>query len=284
MYKDLTQALDVQEFVLNEFAVLPGQTEDLFTIPVTDNEVVQVQFSYTVHDRRTRSARVGQFQVMANGHEAIPDPIPSAHITTEAYGEEPASMVVDVRSAGSDIIFQGTNNTTQAEPMFISAQIKVLHIPVFASPRIRFTITGMTGGQNFNGLGNGVHLLTPISYYRSPLGGSAVSAIKYTTGPTTTLSFATGTQCELWNGAPPPGTLSTYQGGVRLGREFAIATSIAEVAWHDGATTQNTLVTFTTGVTGFAQDRVLSGTFVVGGVTFTWEREPTDPPVRWGNY
>ncbi len=284
MLKNLTQALDVQKFAVSEFVVAAGQTEDVFTVPVALDETVQVLFAYTIHDRKTRSAKVGQFQVLASGHTTIPDPVPSAHVTTEAYGEEPTLMNIDVRSTGPNVIFRGVNTLTQQEPMFVSAQIQVLHIPAIPPPRLRLTITGMTGGQNFNGLGNGVHILTPISYYRSPLSGSATSVIVYTTGPTTTLTFATSTACELWNMAPPAGPFSSYQGAIKMGKEIAATSSKGAVVWHDGSTTQNSSNTFTTGVTGFAQDRILSGSWVVSGVTFTWEREPTDLPVRWGNY
>ena len=284
MFRDLSQANNVQFFTLNEAGIAPGQSTDIFTIDVATDEVVQVVFDYTIHDRRSRNSKVGSIQVMANGRVSIPDPVPNAHVTTEGYGDNADQMNVDVRSPGNQIIFQGVNTYSQQEPIFVSAQIRVNHIPLFAPPRIRLTITGMTGGQNFNGLGNGVHILTPISYYRSPYGGSAYSEIPYTTGLPQSFTFSTGTQCEFWNMDTGAKSLSPYAGNMKFGRDQGNPLSIGQVEWHNGATVIFTNLTFTTGVTGFAKDRVLSGSITDGTVTLAWEREPTDPPYRWGNY
>lgn len=282
MHKDLSQAPSIQEFAVNEFVIMPGQNEDVFVVPVGTNEIVQVIFDYTIHDRMNRCARVGSFQVMANGREAVPDPVPAAHVTTDAYGEEPQNLQIDVRSSGNVLQFRATNSYTQQELILVSAKVKVVHVPATSRPRIRLTITGMTGPQNINGLGNGVHIVEPFLYYRSPYGGSAVS---YFPTITTSFTFSTGTQCELWGWAktPPGPPTSSWDGVLQFGVSQGAPSSLANVLWNNGITVYATTITFTT-FTGFARDRVLSGSFAVGPVTFVWEREPTDPSNRWGQY
>lgn len=286
MFRDLSEAPSIQEFSVDEFSILPGANQDVFAVGVATNEIVQVIFDYTIHDRRNRCARVGSFQVMANGREAIPDPAPCSHVTTEAYGEEPQNLQMDIRSSGSQLLFRATNAYTQQEPIYVSAKVKVVHVPEWPSPKIRLTLSGLSGGATVFGLGNGVHTLIPFFSYRSPYGGSASSYIPYSTGGGgTTLSFSTGTQCERWNKNPYGVSLATYQAMMDFNAQGGTGTvSTGVVKWHNGVTTYSTALTFTTGRDGFCQDRLLSGSLVVGPVTIAWEREPTDPPTRWGNY
>jgi len=278
MFKDLTQSSSVQDFSIDEVAILPAQTEDLFVVPVALNEMVQIVFSYTVHDRTNRCARSGRHQVMANRYTPITSPVPSAHISSDAYGDEPENLILNVTSTGSEVTFAGTNSYTQEEPIFFSARIQVLHIPVIPQPRIRLTITGMTGGDSFNGLGNGVHILEPDLYYRSPLGGA------HTVTPITgsTFTFSTGTQCESWRARAAVIT-TTGDGRLSLGPGQGLTSSRAYLGWNNGTGTQTSVLTYATH-TGFARDRVLSGSFVIGAVTFVWEREPSDRDVLWGQY
>ena len=278
MFKDLTQSVNVQEFSIDEVAVQAGQTETLFEIPVALNEVVQVVFNYTVHDRTNRCARAGRYQVMANSYTPISSPVPSSHLTSDAYGDEPENLILSITSTGANVVFEGTNSYTQQEPLFFSARIQVLHIPKVASPRIRLTITGMTGGDSFNGLGNGVHILEPVLYYRSPLGG------EHTVTPVTgfTYTFNTSTQCESWR-AQVAAITTTGDGRLSLGPGQGLTASRAYLGWNNGTGTQTSTLTYATH-TGFARDRVLSGSFVIGAVTFAWEREPFDRGELWGQY
>lgn len=278
MFRDLTKASNVQEVSLDDAIILPGQTTTILEVPVALNEIVYIAFEYAIRDRRNRTSRVGTLQTMANGHISIPDPVPSAHITTDAYGEAPSNMSVDVRSSGSSVQFQGVNALPYQEPMFVNAKVRIVHVPEFAKPRIRLTITGLSGGENWQGLGNGVHILEADYYYRSPYGGSD----SYTTG-TLTLAFTTLTQCEEWNYGLAPG--SAYDGRLNLGLPIGWATSShASFFWHNGTSIVSTYKGYSTGADGFAQDAVLGNSFTTGGVTFTWEREPGDKPGAWGQY
>jgi len=279
MFTDLSNSKYRETYSLQEKAVAPGATVNVLSIPVAADEVVQIAFEYSIRDRRSRSSRIGVHRAMVNGHTALPTPVPSSHITTDSFGEEPANLEVNVTSTGGNtLVFEVKNLLTYDEPCFISANVSTIRLPAVPKPRIRLTITGMTGGENFEGLSNGIHILEPVYYYRSPTAGS--DSYTLTTGYP--LTFATGTQCEFWQLVG--GALTTaYAGKIQLGVAQGATKSVGYFAWNNGVTKYTTSLTYGT-YTGFAKDRVLSGSLTVGAVTFTWEREPTDQPLLWGNY
>lgn len=281
MLRDLSAASNIENVSLDEYVVLPGQEETVYTVPVATNETVQVVFDYTIHDRRSKNSRVGNLQVMANGHEGIPNPVPAAHVMTEAYGPEPDLYGIQVESGGTSLQFKVVNNTTQEEPIYVSANIRIVHIPEWPAPRLRLTITGMSGGQNINGLSNGIHTLEPLLYHRTPYGGGGPSTTIYGS----TLSFSTGTQRERWTWkAPSPAGLGTSWFGILQMEAVGGASSQFAFRWNDGGTATTSVIAYSTGVTGFFKDRALANSVTFGAVTLAWEREPVDRPTAWGNY
>lgn len=277
MLRELPQARHAEETYIDEYRIDPGNTEIVFFVPVETNELVQTVFDYTLRDRTNRCAKVGTHQVMANKRTALPNPMPSAHISTEAYGDEPENLILDIASDSKGFFFEVTNSYTQQEPIFLSARIRILHIPPTPNPRIRLTITGLTGGQEYNGLSNGVHILSPEGYFRSPTGGSGTAVIG-----TNTYSFNTSTQCEIWRDRAG-GVAVSGEGNLVLGVNPGKAVSSYYFYWHNGVSVQAKSLSYV-GANGFAKDQVLSGSATFGGVTFTWERETTDPSGLWGQY
>lgn len=288
MLNDLSKSNDTSVWSKSHVSVAAAPSGYVDTVTVEAGYVASICWDFIVYDEVGAVMRAGEIRAAVTGGTQATNEV--AHSIVEAPPLGTGIGISVMSNFNAETYLRVTNNGSS--PLYVSFSAKMLVTPLYlGTPEIQLTLTGMPGGETFEGMGNGIHSLIPDFHIVSPIGQTDTRNDPYFG----TKTIPTTSEAEQWrNGVPGTGTgdgMIAFSGW----KTTVSGSSRAILKWKNGTSTpygtvsySKTSSTATTGQVapyGFLRDQVLSNSWTApNGTLFQWQRVTGKLSGAWGNY
>jgi len=286
MYEDLSNSSGMKAWSKSQIEVAKNTTLVVDTVEAPIGYATSITWDFIISDEYGGVMRAGTVRAVVSSGNRLLTEVPHSIVEATPTGVGASKVLLKVIRTADEVLSLRVESSFSSK-VTVSVDAKRFIVPLEATvPQIQLTISGLTGGHTFNGMDNGVHLLTPDYYNRIEM--AVVSS--YTDALFGSSSVGASTEVEMWrNGFCNTGEAEEDEGHLGF---FARASGTSgsswnQIKWRRGTATQSGGTTFATNTSpgdyGALRDQILSDSWTYDGVTFQWQRAPGQSGV-WANY
>jgi hypothetical protein len=287
MYEDLSNSSGMTAWSKSQVEVAKNTTLVVDTVEAPIGYATSITWDFIISDEYGGVMRAGTARAVVSSGNRLLTEVPHSIVEATPIGVGASNVLLKIVRTAEEVISLRVESTYSAK-VTVSLEAKRFIVPLEANvPKIQLTISGLTGGHTFNGMDDGVHLLTPDYYNRIETTEVSTYTDALFNGSS---SVSSSTAVEMWrHGYCNVGEAEEDEGHLGFFSKASATSGLSwnQIKWRRGTATQTGGTSFATTTSpagyGALRDQVLSDSWTYDGVTFQWQRAPGQSGV-WANY